>query len=36
MPVSNDKYDQLKIDKLKHFLMEMAGQRTGKTLRDIC
>ena len=26
MPVSNDKYDQLKIDKLKHFLMEMAAR----------
>lgn len=26
MPVTNDKYDQLKIDKLKHFLMEMAAK----------
>lgn len=26
MPVTNDKYDQLKIDKLKHFLQEMAGK----------
>src|SRR5262245_2837430 len=26
MPVSNDKYDQLKIDKLKHFLQEMAAK----------
>src|SRR5437660_12631732 len=26
MPVSNDKYDQLKIDKLKHFLEDMAGK----------
>ncbi|MEO7982822.1 MAG: hypothetical protein ABI688_01950 [Bacteroidota bacterium] len=26
MPVSNDKYDQLKIDKLKYFLTEMAAK----------
>jgi hypothetical protein len=26
MPVTNDKYDQLKIDKLKHFLQEMAAK----------
>jgi len=26
MPVTNDKYDQLKIDKLKHFLQDMAGK----------
>ena len=26
MPVTNDKFDQLKIDKLKHFLEEMAGK----------
>ncbi len=26
MPVTNDKYDQLKIDKLKHFLIEMAAK----------
>lgn len=26
MPVTNDKYDQLKIDKLKHFLQEMASK----------
>lgn len=26
MPVTNDKYDQLKIDRLKHFLQEMAGK----------
>ncbi len=26
MPVTNDKYDQLKIDKLKHFLEDMAGK----------
>jgi len=26
MPVTNDKYDQLKIDKLKHFLEEMAAK----------
>src|SRR5689334_312785 len=26
MPVTNDKYDQLKIDKLKHFLVEMAAK----------
>lgn len=26
MPVTNDKYDQLKIDKLKHFLLEMAAK----------
>jgi len=25
MPVTNDKYDQLKIDRLKHFLQEMAA-----------
>jgi hypothetical protein len=26
MPVTNDKFDQLKIDKLKHFLEDMAGK----------
>ena len=26
MPVTNDNYDQLKIDKLRHFLEEMAGR----------
>jgi hypothetical protein len=26
MPVTNDNYDQLKIDKLKHFLEEMSGR----------
>jgi hypothetical protein len=26
MPVTNDKYDQLKIDRLKHFLQEMSGK----------
>src|SRR5512138_3064181 len=26
MPVTNDNYDQLKIDKLKHFLEEMAAK----------
>ena len=26
MPVTNDNYDQLKIDKLKHFLEEMASK----------
>lgn len=26
MPVMNDKYDQLKVDKLKHFLLEMAAK----------
>jgi len=30
MPVSNDKYDQLKIDKLKHFLQEMANKGTSR------
>ncbi len=26
MPVTNDKFDQLKIDKLKHFLEEMSSK----------
>ena len=26
MPVSNEKFDQLKIDKLKHFLEDMAAK----------
>jgi hypothetical protein len=26
MPITNEKYDQLKIDKLRHFLMEMAAK----------
>lgn len=30
MPVSNDKYDQLKIDKLKHFLQEMATKGSAR------
>src|SRR5262245_44298334 len=30
MPVTNDKYDQLKIDKLKYFLQEMAAKGSPK------
>ncbi len=30
MPVTNDKYDQLKIDKLKHFLEDMASKGQAK------
>lgn len=30
MPVTNDKYDQLKIDKLKHFLEEMSGKGSAR------
>jgi hypothetical protein len=30
MPVTNEKYDQLKIDKLKHFLQEMATKGTAR------
>jgi len=30
MPVTNDKYDQLKIDKLKHFLEEMAAKENAR------
>ncbi len=36
MPVSNDKYDQLKIDKLKHFLMEMAGRGQARPFEIFC
>src|SRR5512139_282799 len=30
MPVTNDKFDQLKIDKLKHFLEDMASKGQAK------
>src|SRR5687767_8035785 len=30
MPVTNDKYDPLKIDKLKHFLQEMSVKGTAR------